>query len=153
MYLPSLKSHINEIIVLTRLSTLPRSLLLYPHVRRSEANNIIWCAPTGRIYVTISVGVNIAQNLLYTLLRGAYVQAYNEVNQGSDGPLPGGTFTATTGNIVLRVWNANNHQTTWGVLGAAVWAVSSFKTTNNVYGAVNFNIYDGNNQVGQGTIG
>lgn len=52
----------------------------------------------------------------------------------------------------LRVWHANNHQTTWGVLGAAIEAIADFMTQYGFAGAT-FYIYDGGNEVGEGILG
>ena len=48
--------------------------------------------------------------------------------------------------------NSDNHQTTWGVLGAAVTA-SENHMSQNYYGAASFTIIDGMVEVGKGVIG
>ena len=48
--------------------------------------------------------------------------------------------------------NANNHQTTWGVLGAAIEAIAGCMDQNG-FGGGSFNIFDGGNEVGEGIIG
>lgn len=68
-----------------------------------------------------------------------------------DGLLPG-EFFVQFHHVALRVWNANNHQTTWGVLNEAVASLIDFLTVKQGMGAVVFKIFDGNNQVGQGRI-
>lgn len=70
-----------------------------------------------------------------------------------DGNLPGGSFdreSHMTG-LTLRAWNANNHQTTWGVLGAAVTAMLEGMGRDG-WGWGTFGIYDGGTQVGSGII-
>ena len=71
-----------------------------------------------------------------------------------DGVIAGGAFdreSHTTG-MVLRAWNENNHQTTWGVLGAAVTALLDGMARDGwAYGA--FQVHDGDNWVGSGVIG
>ena len=59
-----------------------------------------------------------------------------------------------TGNygVELLVTNANNHQTTWGVLGAAVSAVGQWMLNTNGTGTVSFEIVDGTNEVGMGQV-
>ena len=52
----------------------------------------------------------------------------------------------------LNVWNANNHQTTWGLLGAAVAALRECMWVNG-WGVGTFGIWDGGTQVGAGEIG
>lgn len=52
----------------------------------------------------------------------------------------------------IRVRNANNHQCTYGVMRAAVAALYDYMLTENEYGTVTFDIWDGENQVGQGFV-
>ena len=53
---------------------------------------------------------------------------------------------------VLKIANANNHQTTWGVLGAAMSALSNFVKEHGGFDQADFVIYDGENEVAIGTI-
>ena len=55
--------------------------------------------------------------------------------------------------MVLNVQNANNHQCTWAVLREALWAVGNFMAVRDMWGEAEFSIFDGQNQVGQGSIG
>ena len=55
--------------------------------------------------------------------------------------------------LTMTVRNANNHQTTWGVLGAACWALKDFVSARGAFQTIVFSIYDGVNQVATGTIG
>ena len=54
---------------------------------------------------------------------------------------------------MLRMANTNNHQLTWGVLGAAIDALGEY-----MHQAVTgpgegwFSVFDGQNEVGMGTI-
>ena len=52
-------------------------------------------------------------------------------------------------SVDLVVWNANNHQTTWGVLGAAVEALRECMRVNG-WGVGRFGIWDGGIEVGGG---
>lgn len=90
------------------------------------------------------------------VLNAAFVSITEHIQAVGDGLLPGpdGMFRWLGPNgIELHTQNANNHQTTWGVLGAAVMALGDYMHSFDVYGAVDFNIWDGSHQVGQGTIG
>lgn len=49
------------------------------------------------------------------------------------------------------VQNANNHQVTWGVMGAAVQAMLSFMLAYG-FGQAGFRIYDGGVVVGNGIM-
>ena len=71
----------------------------------------------------------------------------------SDGLLPGGRFHwADDSGLELAVWNANNHQTTYGVLQAAVSALSDCMSSRGAWGTVRFWIFDGGREVGGGEI-
>ena len=52
----------------------------------------------------------------------------------------------------LVTWDMNNHQHTYGVLGAAVSALMDFMRERGVGEAV-FSIFDGGNEVGAGLLG
>ena len=71
-----------------------------------------------------------------------------------DGLIADGQFNwAGAAGLVLRTANANNHQQTWGVLGAALDALGAFTQQNQmVAGAAIFSIFDGMNMVGLGSI-
>ncbi|MCJ1302018.1 hypothetical protein MMC08_004819 [Hypocenomyce scalaris] len=58
---------------------------------------------------------------------------------------------AAPGNSTITASDANGHQTTLGVLGAAVGALQNYMSGQG-YGAAVFDIYDGKNQVGTGTF-
>lgn len=57
-----------------------------------------------------------------------------------------------TNELAVRVWNANNHQVTFGVLGATVHALLEYMMLNG-WESVAFDIYDGKNIVGGGSVG
>ena len=56
-------------------------------------------------------------------------------------------------NLVFELTNANNHQCTWGVLYGTVWALTDFMRVKDMWGEVEFDVFDGGNQVASGTIG
>ena len=73
-------------------------------------------------------------------------------------PLPFGPIGTifnleAAGEATLTVANANNHQTTWGVLGAACSALADFISQRGAFSSLTFQIYDGANQVATGTAG
>ncbi|KAI4125041.1 MAG: hypothetical protein LQ347_005505, partial [Umbilicaria vellea] len=55
---------------------------------------------------------------------------------------------ATPHGLTLSALNANNHQMTWGVLGAAIQALLNLMWTQNWWGAATSTVFDGENQVG-----
>ncbi|MCJ1301924.1 hypothetical protein MMC08_004725 [Hypocenomyce scalaris] len=77
----------------------------------------------------------------------------NAVNTSGDRNIPGGFFQVRYANLLLRVQNANNHQVTYGVLGAALIALGDWMQEQGKWGALTFEVWDGDNQVGSGGIG
>ena len=77
-----------------------------------------------------------------------------ELLELSDGLVPGGSYTGTgAGNLLsIRMVNCNNHQLTVGVARAAIIALKDYMSKENDYGWVNFQIWDGDNQVGLGML-
>ena len=55
--------------------------------------------------------------------------------------------------LAIHVWNANNHQVSWGVLGAALEALWDFMGSGGRWGEVEFRILDGGVEVGVGVLG
>lgn len=73
--------------------------------------------------------------------------------ESGDGPLANGRFIGTTGigpglDLVLRAVNDNNHQTTRGVLRAALVALRGYMQEWG-YGEVFLQIWDGQTLVGK----
>ena len=80
---------------------------------------------------------------------------HQQIVAAGDGPLAKGTFEYGIQNAQVQAANSNNHQMTWGVLGAALAALVDYFTylqTNFDVppGRVHFSIRDGENEVGQG---
>lgn len=53
----------------------------------------------------------------------------------------------------LHAWNENNHQMSWGVLGAAIQAVQDCMLNIEEWGTATFSIWDGETEVGFGVLG
>ena len=56
------------------------------------------------------------------------------------------------GPVDAQTWDAGGHQTTWGVLGAVYKALLDFVQYFSINGGMNFDIHDGLNQVGSGSV-
>lgn len=119
-----------------------------------RSNNIVWCAPGSNTYVMLDMIRSLPSSGVIDLLDEVQNALHDHIRKLGDGVLTGGMFQwATNTGYVLQAWSSNNHQTTWGVLGAAVTALFNYMTAGNIYGAVGFRIYDGLNEVGGGQIG
>ena len=55
--------------------------------------------------------------------------------------------------LQLHAWNENNHQMSWGVLGAAIQAVLDCMVNIREWGTASFSIWDGDTEVGFGVLG
>lgn len=84
--------------------------------------------------------------------------AYQLTHHG-DGLIPLGVFIQgdRSGHAELYVANSNNHQQTWAVTGTALLALQNFLTHLNTFaggfvGGVTFTVFDGTNEVSQGSI-
>ena len=82
----------------------------------------------------------------------AYVQATAAT---ADGDIGGEGYRRLGAQaLTLSARDANNHHLTWGVLGAALEAVRDYMIqSGHGFGTAYFQIYDGDNQTGQGSIG
>lgn len=86
------------------------------------------------------------------LLVSAYGHVEGLLASDGDGIIADGFFTwRGTRGTTLQVWNNNNHQTTYGVLGVVIQALQWWMAANE-FMAVTFDIYDGTNQVGSGEV-
>lgn len=56
-------------------------------------------------------------------------------------------------SLALEVANANNHQTTYGVLAAALMALWHYMEATGDVERASFAVYDGRNLVGNGWVG
>lgn len=55
-------------------------------------------------------------------------------------------------NMLLRIANVNNHQVTLGVFLNSMRLLKEFLDAKGGFQSVSFDIYDGENQVGTGSI-
>ena len=68
-----------------------------------------------------------------------------------DGLVQGGAFLFFGPNdYVLRIWDTDNHQATFGVLGSAVLGILDYMLSADHFGTAGFSVFDGPNQVAQG---
>lgn len=123
---------------------------------RSTSHLVFWCAPGSQTYVTLTMVSMLDRNNVWPLLVDAFTRVQTRIQQSGDGLVlsnnGAGLWQVTRNGIVLSIANANNHQTTWGVLGAAIFAIGDYMNENRFFGRIIFNIFDGTHQVGQGSI-
>ena len=120
---------------------------------RAGTNTVLWCAPGSSTYVVLTPVYSIGGNAIVQMIEAASTYVYSYISNMGDGPISGGNFGwVGEGGLVLNAWSANNHQTTYGVLGAAIGAISNYFDQNG-YGRATFTIFDGENEVGEGFVG
>ena len=96
---------------------------------------------------------SISGNGIQVLLNTAYNTVVDIIQTRGDGLLSaGGVVWTGTDGLTIEAANANNHQTSCGVMGAAIQALRDYMSSNG-WGGATFNIYDGVNEVGAGVIG
>lgn len=128
--------------------------------RASGPQNVLWCGIGTKTYILVSIAdmVSPEESMAGTLERildGASAAVYDHIVAVGDGTILGGKFQWPPGELsmsqllFLKVWNANNHQLTWGVLHSTIAAIASFMNTHG-WGVGHFDIYDGGIRVGYG---
>lgn len=129
-----------------------RNDILSSHFPRVEVDNVSFRVRATPIVVTMTVSQAALKHPIIEMLMAAYdtVQT-TQVHQGL-GLVAGGEFVQFGAEAVLRMWNANNHQLTWGVVGLVVIGLLDFISTQPNAAAIVFKIFDGANQVGAGQI-
>lgn len=80
-----------------------------------------------------------------------YSYIIGHITLEGDGLVPEGAFEWRSYGFSLRTWNANNHQTTWKVLGTAAFALMDYMSKSG-WATARFDIYDGAHQVGSGVV-
>lgn len=96
---------------------------------------------------------SIPSQAVFGLLHEAYEVVTTHLELMGDGLLIGGRFAWADYPLSIEVMNANNHQTTWRVLGEVLVALKDYMTVNNHVGAAEFTIFDDGTKVGSGTVG
>lgn len=130
----------------------PRKLSLERVEPRNPPVRVAWCAPHSRTYVILTLTQLLPGNTIMDILQDSYSMVSGRLDSVGDTVISNGLFNWEYQGYSLRVWHANNHQTTWGVLGAAIEAIADFMTQYG-FARATFNIYDGGNEVGEGVLG
>lgn len=134
----------------------PRSLstdTLMPRFKPLDRQKVVWCALRSTTFVIISATQTLPGDAVYQMLVEAALDQLAQLQRDGDSIIRTGTYDRRgQGNLVLHIWNTNNHQLTRGVLGAALDALADFIDT---YwgGALQFYIWDGQHEVAQGLLG
>lgn len=109
--------------------------MLYSRIgRRHGTKTIHWSARDSRTYIILEIVASTAGTAVQVLLETAHTAIMLRIDNIGDGPVSSGVFRmAGSDNIVLSTRNANNHQQTWGVLGAAIGALQDCMNQNGEF--------------------
>ena len=100
----------------------------------------------------MTLTAQVAGPAVENLLNSAYQFSQSYIELMGDGVVPAaGMGHIPVDGYRLTFANANNHQLTWGVYGAAVVALTSFMQTYG-FGPAVFSVVDGANQVATGVV-
>lgn len=91
------------------------------------------------------------------LLRATFNLASQRIDEHGDRVIPISDLVTLGGALLgegvhMTLANTNNHQLTYGVVQAAAMALANFITQSGGYQSVEFQIIDGQNLVGKGSI-
>lgn len=89
------------------------------------------------------------------MLTDAYNTVVRHIVDAGDGLIPGGMWWFAKFGVRIVFLNGNNHQQTWGVVGAAMAALldyTDFMKRTQVPAAITFRVFDGPNEVGYGSL-
>ncbi|MCJ1298663.1 hypothetical protein MMC08_001453 [Hypocenomyce scalaris] len=141
----------------TRSNSTSTSLLSALHVReRTFPLSFQWNAPGSQTYIRATLVAFAGDpSILNSMLNEAYQNVLSIIQAHGDGDIVNGAYRWTKnpdGPLGLQIWvrNANNHQLTYGVLGAALNALNEYMTLFGAGLTTTMDVYDGVNQVGQG---
>ncbi|MCJ1302668.1 hypothetical protein MMC08_005472 [Hypocenomyce scalaris] len=126
------------------------SPLYYP---RASTATTYWCVSGTQTYLALRITATLFSPTVLPVLSDAYNSVYAHLLASGDGVLAGGSFEFSDNTVLLNVWNSNNHQITWGVLGSALWGLREFMQDKDTWGCATFQVWDGVNWVGTGTVG
>lgn len=100
-------------------------------------------------------GYEVAGDAVPHMLTDAYNTVVRQIADVGDGLIPKGIWSYTGFGVRIVFQNANNHQQTWGVIGAAMSALldyTYYMKRIETPAAITFGVYDGPHQVGFGSI-
>lgn len=120
---------------------------------RTSTGSIRWCASNSATYVVFKIVNALAQSVVLDTMAEVYEVIQQHLQTYGDGVMAATSFDRFPSDegLEVSIWNANNHQVTWGVLESALEALGDWMEQYG-YGSVIFQIYDGSNQVGRGSI-
>ncbi|KAI4125520.1 MAG: hypothetical protein LQ347_005354 [Umbilicaria vellea] len=129
-----------------------RSEIISSHFPRVDVDNVSFRVRTTAIVLTATLSQVVFKAPITDMLFAAYNTVQAIQMQNGLGLVRGGEFVHEGADAVLKMWNANNHQLTWDVVGVVVMGLLDFTLQQHHGAAIVFKVYNGANQVGAGQI-
>ena len=125
--------------------------ILHP---RKDYDGTTYCQAQTNTFIVI-VSFNAANAAVSSFLTSCLIAVQRDINNGNTGLIPSDGWYGPLGRngLSMTVWSEDNYQTTYGVLHSAIQALIGWMSSNdNTFGTGSFTVWDGNNQVGHGSI-
>ena len=115
---------------------------------------MVYRVQSSQITLKMTLSMRISKLPVLAVLFDAYSHVKAIQQQQGMGLVPGGQFEHEGRTVALRMWNANNHQLTWRVVGLVITGLMQYLNTLNTaeVPSMVMSIFDGPNQVAEGTI-
>lgn len=110
-------------------------------------------AQTNTFIVVVSF--NVANAAVSSFLNTCLNAVQTTINNGNTGLIPSDGWYGPLGRngLSMTVWSEDDFQTMYGVLHSAIQALIGWMSSNgNNFGTGSFTVWDGDNQVGHGSI-
>ena len=127
--------------------------------RGRDITPVVWCGVGTKTYISVSYIQDIRDqswNEVDDFLDAVGAAIKVQIRTAGDGLIPGGMIQYQNTDLMMISQNANNHQQTFGVLRESITALLEYMRAQKKYGYspsfVEFNTYDGPNQVANATF-
>ena len=128
-----------------------------PHILQARKNDegATYCQAQTNTFIVV-VDFNAVNPAVSSFLNDCLIAVQTTINNGNTGliPSPGWYGPLGPNGLSMQVWSENSYQTTYGVLHSTIQALIGWMSDNgNIFGTAWFTIWDGDNQVGHGSVG
>lgn len=121
---------------------------------RKNSDGTTYCQAQTNTFVVV-VSFNAANAAVSSFLNTCLNAVQATINNGNTGLIPSDGWYGPLGpnGLSMTVWSEDNYQTTYGVLHSTLQALIGWMSSNdNIFGTGSFTIWDGDNQVGHGSV-
>ena len=121
--------------------------------RRNDDGSTYCQAQTNTFVVLVSF--HAANAAVSSFLNTCLDFVQTSINNGHTGLIPSQGWYGPLGRnaMSMAVWSEDDYQTTYGVLHSAILAlIGMMSSDGHTFGTASFTIWDGDNQVGHGSI-